>query len=157
MPSKVSQKSTPPANQTWVILISLGLLSLIGITAWLLLNSQSTNDWPLISIFIVALITILGFLFIKRLKKHSKPFQPDYYSLFIIGIIWLPAGVAADNTALSILGLAFIAIGLKNRKQWKRTSWKDLSPEAKRFKLIITGVLGLLVLAGLIVYLFFSR
>lgn len=106
--------------------------------------------WILLSIFI-----LLGGLAVVALIKKDKKRKPNYYALFLSGIIWLCAGIPLDNYFLSVLGLFFIIIGLINNQKWKENhrGWRDLSKEERKVKMILIVVLGVLVLLGLVLFL----
>ena len=80
-------------------------------------------------ILIVVALVVLGILavFMIRGKKH----EPNYYTLFILGIVWLPLGIATDNSAFFIIGLVFIAIGLVNRNK-RETNRKKFKSKKRR-------------------------
>jgi len=103
--------------------------------------------WILISVLIV--LIILGIVAILAKKKNKRPI--DYYSFFIIGIIWTAFGIPLKNFALWGAGIVFLIIGLVNKNKWKknRVRWSDLTPEEIRMKTFLIIILGILVLAGL--------
>ena len=74
---------------------------------------------PLILIVIAVLIVLLG-LFVWRAKGSDAPHQTNYRALFVIGISWIPIGLATENNAFSILGLIFMLSGWANRDKWDR-------------------------------------
>jgi hypothetical protein len=45
---------------------------------------------------------------------------PKYQAYFVIGIAFLPIGIATGNLAFFVIGLVFLIIGLTNRKKWVR-------------------------------------
>lgn len=110
-----------------------------------------TTPWILISILSLIILLAAAAIFIS--KKNKRP--PDYYNLFIIGVIWLVLGIPIENYILSILGAIFLAVGLINKKKWNsnRVRWSDLDDKEKRVRWIIIGILAILILAGLAVYL----
>lgn len=111
---------------------------------------SATYIWAMPAILVAIVVLALLVIFLR--KKDKNP--PDYYSFFILGICWMPLGVIIENWGLAIIGFVFMAIGLKNKDQWKQNhvAWKNMPKEQKRLKLIITIVLGVLVLAGLVAY-----
>jgi len=111
---------------------------------------MGTTPWLLIAILII----LIGFVFVAIYMKRKTKTPTDYYTLFVIGIIWLAAGIPIKNYALSAMGAAFMITGLVNKSKWKENhrSWKDLKPEEKKFKTIIIVVLGVLVLLGIVAY-----
>lgn len=124
---------------------------------------MNTTPWLLIAT-LTALI-ILGFvaLLVAVRRKEKRP--PDYYALFIMGIIWLATGLIMypmENSLINglfILGLIFIIVGLVNKDKWKenRFHWGDLSKNERTLRMGLIILLGLLVLAGLVVYLITER
>lgn len=114
--------------------------------------------WILISIAVLLAILVILAIVVKMntKKKHRKT---DYYSWFIIGIVWLCAGVPLKNYALSVIGLVFMVLGLTHKKEWKknRVRWSDLDDQERKARIWIMVVLGLLVLVGLAIFLFGTR
>ncbi len=105
-------------------------------------------QWMILVIFVLIIILSIVAYYAKKYRKTPT----DYYSLFIMGIIWLPFGLILDNNVLTILGIVFLIIGLVNKNKWKKNkkSWDKLSKDKKRIKIIIIGILSVLVLAGLV-------
>ena len=72
----------------------------------------------------VGLVT--GILFLRKWKSGYRG-EVNYRTFFIIGITFLPAGVALSASThnpgvfgMSGLGAAFLAIALANRDKWKK-------------------------------------
>ena len=102
-----------------------------------------------IGILVLLLLLAVAFLVFKKKKKA----EPDYYTFFIMGIIWLGAGIPLGNYALSAMGAVFMVVGLLNRDKWKKQKkWSELTEEERRLKIILIGALFLLVLAGVAAY-----
>jgi len=111
--------------------------------------------WILIAVGLAAIVlAIIGILIYK--KKGWKR-TVDYRSYFSIGIVWLPLGIVFyvifENTVgfmFSLLGLAYLAIGLKNREKWGKKV--KVSPKYQR--LLMIGVLiGVVILIlGILVF-----
>jgi len=112
--------------------------------------------WIIISIAIlVAIIAILAiFIRLHTKKKHRKI---DYFSWFVIGIVWLGAGIPLDNYGLSVMGLIFMIIGLANKSKWKanRVRWSDLDKDEKKARTWVFIVLGVLLLFGMVLFLIY--
>ena len=110
----------------------------------------STYFWALPAILVAIIVLALLAVFLR--KKDKTP--PDYYSFFILGICWIPLGLAMKSYAFSAMGLVFMTIGLVNKSKWKQNhiAFKDLPQGKKRLKLIITVVLGFLVALGFVAY-----
>lgn len=106
--------------------------------------------FTIIMVAILVILILLGIVSIYLTRKYKRPV--DYYSLFIIGITWMPLGFIVKNYFFSIMGLAFMGFGLANRDKWKtnRRRWKDLSREERILIRAVTIILFLLVLLGLV-------
>lgn len=90
---------------------------------------------PIIIIAIVAVLVIIGillvYLFWKR-RKYGQQIETDYRALFLMGVTFLPIGIAmmviyylADLSffiafPFMLLGLVYLVIGLKNKDKWKK-------------------------------------
>ena len=87
--------------------------------------------WILISVAVA--IVVLGILAIFFIKAREGKHKVDYYSLFIIGVIWVAVGILLNNSVLWILGFVFFVIGLANKDKWKknRTDWKKITKKQK--------------------------
>ncbi|MCF7910449.1 hypothetical protein K9L16_02130 [Candidatus Pacearchaeota archaeon] len=110
----------------------------------------------LISIFILLILFGILAIFLTRGKKHKT----DYYSLFIMGIIWIgagiPLGINSNNWALFAMGIIFMIAGLANKDKWKQNhkTWKNLNSKEKKQKIILMIILGAFVLIGVVAGLF---
>lgn len=76
------------------------------------------ETWLLISI--LAVLIILGIIAFFVLKSKKKKFQPDYYTLFILGLVFFVIGIAAEIPVMWILGIIFFILGITNKDKWKR-------------------------------------
>ncbi len=103
----------------------------------------------------VVLAVLIGFGIAAILRNSKFKQDPDYYNLFVIGIIWLAFGIPLSIKPLWALGIALAITGLMNKKKWKRekVSFKDLGKEEKKvhFTAIMVGLF--LLLAAAIFYL----
>ena len=108
--------------------------------------------WILVSVAIA--IVVLGILAIFFIKAKEGKHKVDYYSLFIMGFIWLIAGILLSNSALWILGIVFLVISLANKDKWKknRTDWKKITKKQKVVLYIATAMLFLLLVSGIIIF-----
>ncbi len=98
----------------------------------------------------VLLGLLIAFIIINR--KQRK--QPNYRAFFIIGVTWLPLGIATQNYVFSVVGACFLTFGLANKKKWKNEpKWVDLSPQARKLKLFVVISLAVLLLVGIAVYI----
>ncbi len=117
-------------------------------------------------IWVILGTLVLFSLGIILLVKKGKKRKINYYNFFIIGIVWMGAGIAlgvsSKNYALFIMGLVFMIMGLAHKKEWKQNiadekkRWKSMSRKDKKRLMIIKGILIGLVVLGLIAFLIFS-
>jgi flagellar basal body-associated protein FliL len=116
---------------------------------------------PWILIAILVLIVLLGIIAIVSIKRKGKQKQ-NYYSLFIMGAIWVPFGLFImtlfpDTTIGSIffiLGWIYFVIGTMHKDKWDKKRGPYLI-ENPTLRWIVILVLGLMVLVGFVAYLFF--
>ena len=109
--------------------------------------------WIIFGIILALLISFIVFTILQR-KYKKRPI--DYYSFFIMGVIWLVIGLPFRNWTLVVLGAVFTVVGFVNKKKWKqnRVTWNDLTKQEKKLRIWIFSILGVLLLIGLIVYYF---
>ena len=103
---------------------------------------------PWIIITIVVLIIILAIIAVFVTRKKGKH-EPDYYTFYIIGITWIPLGLATKNYAFFIMGLVFIGIGLANKDKWKKPK---LNNKQQKTRMMLFIIIGLVCLIGLMVF-----
>ncbi len=110
---------------------------------------MAAEIWVVLGILVLSLFLFV--LYFSRGKKRPT----DYYSLFIIGVMWLFFGIITWNIPILIIGLMFSAVGLANKDKWKKTrvSWSKLTKEERRERLAIITVLAVLVILGLVLFL----
>jgi len=106
----------------------------------------------LISIAIVLIaLAVLAFFVLRK-----SGCGVDYYSMFIIGLVWLPVGLILKIPALWILGGILFIVGLVNKKAWrKRCMWVNMRTGDKWARIIILLALIIILAAGL--YILFSQ
>jgi len=110
------------------------------------------ND-SLILTIIVALM-VIGVAVFAIIKRKGQKTEPDYRLFFILGIVWLPIGIATDSPGLLGLGAVFLIAGLANRSKWKEEpKWSELSPERRKIMMLVVGGLSVLLLAVIIAYI----
>jgi len=109
------------------------------------------NPYFFTSGIILFTVIILGLIFWKNHKNN----KPDYYTLFILGILWLPIGISMENYVLSIMGLVFLIVGTVNKDKWRKPeeNWKDLTENEKKLKILLLIVASLLLISGLAIWL----
>ena len=98
--------------------------------------------WLLVSIGILVLVLLVFFILFKK----DQPV--DYYTLYTMGIIFIPLGVPLNNYFMSIFGVILVAIGIQHRDAWKKE--KKLTDSQHLIKLIVLGLVALLGVATLI-------
>ncbi|MFH1522707.1 MAG: hypothetical protein ABIE43_02705 [Patescibacteria group bacterium] len=157
-PNSEQAGNKKPSNRLIYSVIAGLVLFVAGIVAFLFVSRDkfSGGNIPYIFIAISALLILGVIIAIVAIKKKGKH-EPDYRTFFIMGIIWLPLGIATDNPSFWAMGLIFIAIGLANKSKWRKQTWHDLTPGEKNFKIWIMAILGILVLAGLAAYILVQK
>jgi hypothetical protein len=86
------------------------------------------------AIFItVVLLAVLALGMLLYYKKVDKKYEPDYYSMYILGITWTPLGIifatTMNNPAFLGMGIIFLIAGLANKDKWKK---KKVNPKQKK-------------------------
>jgi len=114
-----------------------------------------TNFW--LMIIVAAVLILLGVFFIIFSLKQKQKHRPDYYTFFIMGIIWLPVGIAIKNYGLALGGLILMIFGLLKKDEWKlkQRNWNKMNSYQKKILILIRIFLGLLVLVGIIFMLIY--
>lgn len=108
---------------------------------------------------VLPLVTIIAILIIFLLviviyRSKGQRMEPDYRVFFILGITWLPIGIATENPGLWGLGIVFMALGLANRSKWKeQPKWSELDPQKRKIKILIILGVTVLLFVGLAFYI----
>ena len=112
--------------------------------------------WLVFSILI--LLIVIGLIAILIASKNKKKHKPDYYTFFIVGLIWAVFGLIPRNGFFFILGLAFMALGLAHKDEWKknRKFWKKL-PKKQRIIMQVLIAAGIIILIILVAYTFLLK
>jgi len=91
------------------------------------------------------------------LKRKEWQREVDYRSYFNMGIIWLPFGIVfyvifgnVVGLWLLIMGLAYLAIGLKNRDKWGKP--QKVSPTYQKAMTIALAIGVILLILGIIAF-----
>lgn len=109
-------------------------------------------------IIIAAILVILLMILLIIYRRKSEQLKPNYLVFFITGVCWMPLGIATRNPVFTIVGTVFFIIGITKHKTWNRgPKWNELSPEARKIKMIAIIVLALLVLGGLITFMLVKK
>jgi hypothetical protein len=113
---------------------------------------MSAMPWILITVGVF--LILFAILFVYLIKRRKKPRPPNYYAFFVLGLVWLPIGIAMGNYVLAAMGFIFMVIGLVNKKKWKKNmvKWKDMEPFERKFTIIILVGLLVLVILGLLAF-----
>lgn len=109
-----------------------------------------------LSIIVVLTIAIV-IAAIALVKVREKKAPLNYFSMFIIGVMWIPAGIIGKNIFLLVLGGIATVVGLINVKKWKknRRKWKDLNDKEKKINIILIALLGAMFLFMIGMYILF--
>jgi hypothetical protein len=111
-------------------------------------------DAPVIVAVLVGLLGLglLVVVFVVK-SKRGEALTTDYRALAVMGMIWVPVGVAIGNPGLWTVGVIFLVTGLVNRDKWKeQKAWSDLSMVERRTRLVLLVGLALLLVVGLAVF-----
>ena len=104
---------------------------------------------------IIAGLTLLGLVIfaIIAYRHRGESREPNYRVIFVMGITWLPIGIATKNYGFLGMALAFLIIGLLNRDKWKdEKRWPDLSPYEQKTRIVLVGGLSLMLVVGVVAY-----
>lgn len=105
----------------------------------------------IILILIAAIALALGIW--TLIYSRKRKYEPDYYTFFIIGLVWLPLGIATGNSTFWILGIVFFVVGLANKGKWKKKkSWNRLSKKEKRLIFLSISIGLLLLILGMVFF-----
>jgi len=110
--------------------------------------------------FAIAILILVGFVIaiIASSIKRKENRKPNYKLFFIIGICWVPVGIATQNYVFMVAGLAFMILGLMKKKEWKdQPKWEELSPAEKKMKLALITFLALILILGVVLYFIASK
>lgn len=108
----------------------------------------------IISLIVGVAVFVLLLAIIVIYRNREQRIEPDYRTFFILGISFLPIGIATDNPGLWGMGSIFLLVGLANRSKWKEEpKWFELDPEKRKAKLLIILGLTFLFVLGIIFYL----
>ena len=114
-------------------------------------------DQPVILV-IIAIVVVVGVVAVILQKKKKLSRGTDFRAFFIIGITWIPLGIATDNIAFSALGVFFMIVGAANRKKWGQIQrWSDLTPEQKKTKLTLLLVFLLMLVVGMVILILIKK
>ena len=132
-----------------------GLVLLIaGIFAFFIAGGATASGIYLyMSVAIAGVLIAIGITFVVLLRKGKiSNTEPDYRTLFIMGVIFTGAGVSI-NMGVSAFGVILMIVGIANRKKWKeQPKFSEMSPGQKKLKIVALVLLGILVFAGFVAW-----
>jgi len=109
--------------------------------------------WLLVTLVLLFIFAVIAMIVLIKNNKKGKRHEPDYYTFFILGIVWIgagiPLGTSSNNWGLFAVGVLFMILGLANKNKWKnyeRPNWKDLSRKERNLRIWTMIILGILVL-----------
>jgi hypothetical protein len=117
-----------------------------------------------VTILLITVLVLIGLLLACCLMCKRRNRAPDYYIFFIMGIVWMIVGILCMVLhdymfgTIFVLGLIFSMFGLANKKKWKkdRLTWKKMSKDEKRMRIVTISALGVLVVLCLLLF-FWAR
>ena len=113
------------------------------------------NNLIIVTLIVLVALVFVFFIVRSRSADPEKKRVPNYRALFILGVTWLPIGIATENPGLWGAGIVFMIIGAANKSKWgQETKWRDLPPETKRAKLIFVAGMTVVLLVLVLVYFF---
>jgi len=109
---------------------------------------------------ILGALLIIGLILsiVAAIVRKNENRKPNFKAFFIIGITWIPIGIATQNYVFMVAGLAFMILGLMKKKEWKnQPKWEELSPAEKKMKLALIIFLALILILGVVLYFIASK
>ncbi len=109
------------------------------------------NDIPIHFLIIIALIILAVIAVFFNKSENQEDNKPNYRTLFILGVVWLPIGISTSNHAFTALGVIFMIIGMANKKKWRQEmKWKDLTIQQKKIKTGLMIVISLILVISVL-------
>lgn len=90
------------------------------------------------------------------LYKAKRKYEPDYRTMFVLGVLWVLFGLVKRNSLFIVVGIPFLLWGIINKGKWSRISqeWKHkLTPSEKNIVYAQVAVVVVLLLLGLALFL----
>ncbi len=81
-------------------------------------RGDKTIEIVYVAIGILVLMIALFVVFKSRYNPNQGTREPEYRTFFIIGISFVPIGIATGNSVFWIIGLVFLILGITNREKW---------------------------------------
>jgi len=83
---------------------------------------------PVINTIIVTFIIILTLFALKRLRNGARSAEPNYRTVFVLGLTFIPIGLIVDKDVFFLLGVVFLILGIANVEKWNQTfAGKDIT------------------------------
>jgi hypothetical protein len=109
---------------------------------------------------LIIVATLIFVLFVSMLiyyKKTGKKHEPDYYTMYILGITWTPLGIifatTMNNPAFLGIGIVLLIAGLANKDKWKKQPKLNRKQQKWTRGALIFGLLLLSFLVGVFMVL----
>lgn len=112
-----------------------------------------------IQIIILGILILIGLViaFIATFIKRKENRKPNYKAFFIVGITWVPLGIATQNYVFIFVGLVLLILGLTKKKEWKnQPKWEELSQAEKKIKIALILFLLVILILG-VVFFFITK
>lgn len=112
---------------------------------------MSATPWIIFTI--IALLIIVGVLSWYIVKNRKKRCPPDYYSFFLMGLVWVPLGFIMKNNFLTAFGFILMIIGLLNKDKWKasRKCWGKIDKKTRQIVVALASLVGAFVFLGFVI------
>jgi uncharacterized membrane protein HdeD (DUF308 family) len=93
------------------------------------------NQWQMISTVIAGILILIGIVLVVLIWKKKKEGvfeEPNYHAFFILGVIFLPVGIAflivyatlglsyVISLPFIAMGIIYMLIGISKRDTWKK-------------------------------------
>ena len=75
---------------------------------------------PRVIIYTLVAVAIVMVAVFVGLPRANVPARRNYRALFIVGLSWIPIGLATGERVFWILGAVFLMVALANRDKWER-------------------------------------
>lgn len=108
----------------------------------------------ILSVGVVALL--LSVISTIILYKAKRRYEPDYRTMFVLGVLWVLFGLFKRNLLFIVVGIPFLLWGIINKGKWDRISqeWKHkLTHSEKKIVCVQVAVVIVLLLLGLSLFL----
>lgn len=95
-------------------------------------HCEARGGCTLIFAMIAEGILVLGLLIAAMIVHRRTKFPPNYRIVFLVGIAWLPMGIATENRFFIVMDRVLEILGLPNKKKWCiQPSWNESPPDGR--------------------------